>query len=67
MVTWLEECVVPYMPLGDPAVLVMDGFKAHLDLRFLRRVVELGYKLVLRYPHSSHKTQARILRIFRRL
>ena len=57
MVSWLEECVVPFMPPGKTAVLVMDGFKGHLALPFLRRLKELNYKLVLRYPHSSHKTQ----------
>ena len=57
MVDWLDECVVPFMPDGKTVVLGMDGFKGHLALPFLRHLKKLSYKLVLRYPHSSHKTQ----------
>ena len=59
MVDWLESCVVPFMPEGESVVLVMDGFKGHLALPFLVALRARNYHVVLRYPHSSHKTQVR--------
>jgi hypothetical protein len=35
----------------------MDGFTGHLALPFLHALRARNYYLVLRYPHSSHKTQ----------
>jgi hypothetical protein len=57
MLPWFENCVLPFIPEGERAMLVMDGFTGHMSLEFLRRLRDLGFMLVLRYPHSSHKTQ----------
>lgn len=60
MIEWLEKCLCPMFPdlsPENPILLICDGYGCHLYLAFLKKARELGVRIILRPPHSSHVTQ----------
>jgi hypothetical protein len=60
MMEWLNNALVPMFPdlsPSNPVVLICDGYGSHLHFKFLERCVQLGVRVILRPPHTSHVTQ----------
>ena len=65
MMEWLEKCLCPMFPdlsPQNPILLIFDGYGCHLYFEFLKKARELGVRIILRPPHSSHVTQGEDVR-----
>jgi sorbitol-specific phosphotransferase system component IIA len=62
MLAWLTKVLMPSFPdlateNEHRVVLICDGYGCHLSFNFLKRCQEVGVDVIVRPPHTSHKTQ----------
>ena len=57
-VVWLRDCFIPALKHPDKTnILICDGHGSHITLPFVQMCKENNIVLMLRVPHTSHRTQ----------